>query len=163
MNESKPQPTLSVANFLVGKAHHEGSIITPLKVLKLVYLAHGWHLGLYEKPLIGESAQAWRYGPVIPSVYEDFRHYGHSTIERQKVVPCGGNLMIPTVTDEKVRTFLSRVWDAYKHFDGLHLSTLAHAEGTPWDITWKRYGGGDFLGHPIANSLLVDHYSRMAQ
>jgi len=49
------QATLAVANYLIGKAHSEGDRITVMKLLKLVYIAHGWSLGLTGKPLIGEE------------------------------------------------------------------------------------------------------------
>jgi len=57
------QPTLAVANYLIGKAQSEGRSITPMQLIKLVYIAHGWTLGLYDQPLIGEQVEAWTYGP----------------------------------------------------------------------------------------------------
>lgn len=36
--------------------------ISPLKIQKLVYIAHGWHLALYGEPLVqDELAEAWEY------------------------------------------------------------------------------------------------------
>ena len=39
--------------------------ITTMQLLKLVYIAHGWMLGLYDKPLISDEVEAWQYGPFI--------------------------------------------------------------------------------------------------
>ncbi|KQH74402.1 Panacea domain-containing protein [Xylella fastidiosa] len=44
-------------------------MLTPLQVLKLVYLAHGWCLGVHTQPLIDELVEAWRAGPLIRSLY----------------------------------------------------------------------------------------------
>jgi len=55
-----------------------------MQLIKLVYIAHGWTLGLYNQPLIGKQVEAWTYGPVIPSVYHDFKHYGRDPITQQK-------------------------------------------------------------------------------
>ncbi|PAT31843.1 hypothetical protein CLI92_09275 [Vandammella animalimorsus] len=156
-------PTVSVANFFIGKAQEEGKTITPMQVLKLVYIAHGWHLGLYDKPLIGEAAQAWKYGPVIPSVYHDFKHYGRNGIDRQKAMLVEGQPIIPTVTDTQAQEFLSAVWNAYKHLDGWQLSAITHQEGTPWSITWEKCGGNHFAGYPIANADIAQHYAELAK
>lgn len=156
-------PTVSVANFFIGKAQEEGSCITPMQVLKLVYIAHGWHLGLYQKPLIGEAAQAWKYGPVVPSVYHDFKHYGKDNIDRQKTIFVDGQLIVPTVTDPQAKKFLTSVWNAYKHLDGWQLSAITHQPKTPWSITWEKCGGDHFAGHPIAESLIAEHYAELAK
>ena len=37
-----------------------------MHAIKLVYLCHGWMLGIYGRSLIGEPVEAWRYGPVVP-------------------------------------------------------------------------------------------------
>ena len=42
---------------------------TPMHVIKLVYLAHGWMLGFTSRALINEAVEAWTYGPVVPSTY----------------------------------------------------------------------------------------------
>jgi len=159
------QATLAVANYLIGKAHSEGDRITVMKLLKLVYIAHGWSLGLTGKPLIGEEVQAWRYGPVIPSVYQDFRHYKGNPIERQKaVIIDGGKYFIPTVTDETARRLLDKVWDEYKKYSGLQLSTLTHQPGTPWDIVWRKSGGDSgWRDTVIEPEAIAQYYRRLAQ
>ena len=47
--------------------------ITTMQLLKLVYIAHGWMLGLYDKPLISDEVEAWQYGPVIPKFIDSTR------------------------------------------------------------------------------------------
>ena len=65
----------SVANYLVKKAASDvnGQPLTIVHLLKLVYFAHGWHLGRTGQPLINRPVEAWKYGPVIPEVYDAFR------------------------------------------------------------------------------------------
>lgn len=58
-----------IANFFVKKAQEEQIPLTLMKIIKLVYIAHGWHLAHKKSPLISEPVEAWPYGPVVPSVY----------------------------------------------------------------------------------------------
>lgn len=154
--------TISVANYFVGKAQDEGLPITPMKLLKLVYIAQGWALGLYNKPLIGEEVQAWQYGPVIESVYRKFKQYGSSPILRQQTDNPFSNAL-PTVEDAETRTFLDSVWNAYKQFGGLQLSDLTHRPGTPWDMTWNLANGRNMKGAVIPQTLIRQHYQELAE
>ena len=62
-----------IANYFLWRAWEEGVEVTPLKLIKLVYIAYGWNLVLNkDRPkLFEERIEAWKYGPVIPSVYHD--------------------------------------------------------------------------------------------
>ena len=53
---------------------------TPLHVVKLVYLCHGWMLGIKGQPLIDEPIVTGRYGPVIQSVYDRYAVFGDGQI-----------------------------------------------------------------------------------
>ena len=52
-----------------------------MKLIKLVYIAHGWHLALENgKSLISEAVMAWKYGHVINSLYQKLKRYGSQDI-----------------------------------------------------------------------------------
>ena len=55
---------------------------TPMHIIKLVYLSHGWMLGLHDTPLLWEPVEAWQYGPVVPSVYHLYKGWGGRTHHR---------------------------------------------------------------------------------
>ena len=44
-----------------------------MHVLKLVYVCHGWMLGIHGAPLITEPVEAWTYSPVVPTVYHRYK------------------------------------------------------------------------------------------
>ena len=144
---------ITIANYFLEKSFEEGVIITPMKLLKMVYIANGWFLGYENKPLINEVAQAWKYGPVIVSVYNTFKAYGGDMID-QMYMPTNElkqeyqNL----IEDVYTTSFLDKVWEAYKDFDGLQLSELTHQEDTPWS---KIYNG---LNTIIPNETIREHY-----
>ncbi|MEZ4930526.1 MAG: DUF4065 domain-containing protein [Saprospiraceae bacterium] len=148
---------LEIANYFIEKSLESGEELTPMKLNKLVYIAHGWYLGLADKPLIGEAAQAWKYGPVIPSVYHRFKSYGGAQIT--SLEPASDMVTIPEVKDDELKEFLQRIWDVYGRLSGLQLSSLTHQEGTPWSVTRHRYGDNqDNGGAMIPNDLIKQHY-----
>jgi uncharacterized phage-associated protein len=77
-----PFPSVAVANEFLTIARSKGTPLTPMKLQKLVYFAHGWFLALNPgQPLISERVEAWKYGPVIRALYSQFRDYGDASIE----------------------------------------------------------------------------------
>ena len=59
-----------------------GQPVDLLKLVKLVFLAHGWRLGCKGDPLIREQVEAWKYGPIVRSVYDAFKEYGKRRITK---------------------------------------------------------------------------------
>lgn len=146
-----------IANFFIKKSHASGIELTPMKLLKLCYIAHGWHLGLYQDELLNEVIRAWKYGPVINSIYHDFKHYYNNQITELYTQPFTDKVPFPD--DEKL-PFLEKIWDIYKGFNGVQLSTMTHQKDTPWDITWNQKGGKDIPGAIIPNDVIKDYYQR---
>ena len=66
----------AVFNRFYNKAHSEGIPLTPMQAIKLVYFAHAWNLGFFQRPLIDEPVEAWKFGTVIPSLYQSLKIYG---------------------------------------------------------------------------------------
>ncbi len=129
----------AVANRFLTLAWREAKTITPLKMQKLVYFAHGWHLALFGKPLMMEPIQAWRFGPVIGSLYRLFREFGSEPItQRARVVSQDGYipaLLANEGTQDEVsraRAVIGRVWKEYGRFTASQLTTLTHSEDSPW-------------------------------
>ena len=56
-----PYDAKSIANFFIDRAKESGETLTQMKLHKLIYYAHGWHLALTGEPLIDEPVQAWNY------------------------------------------------------------------------------------------------------
>ena len=154
-------PSLAVANFFVSKAHQEGREITPMKVIKLTYIAHGWKLGLEGNPLIRESIEAWKYGPVIRSLYDVFRAYGSGAIKHlaSSWTPGGFGVVHVPAGDANI-PLLDRIWQVYGHFTGGQLSTLTHQEDTPWHDIWEHEGGKNVLGAVIPDDKIREHYEQ---
>lgn len=143
--------SIAVSNYFIDQALNNNIEITPMKVLKLVYLAHGWHLGNYHKPLIDDDIFAWQYGPVIPPVYNAFRSYGNAPITDVYRNP-NGQLLMPASGQE----FLNRILAFYKDYTGLQLSFITHKEGSPWHQVYTTSG----QNAKIPNSIIEDYYTK---
>jgi len=157
---------LKIANYFVSKSINTGKELSPIKVLKLVYLSHGWYLGLTDKALIGEAVQAWKYGPVVEGVYHAFKSYGSEQITSYAIDYNSNKIKIPIPTlenDKVLIEFLDRIWEVYGDLSGLILSTITHETGSPWDIIYNKQGGKDKHGTIIPNDLIRDYYKRKAQ
>ena len=60
---SEPYSAKAVANYFLARAKESGETLSPMKLQKLIYFAHGWHLAVFDAPLLDEEVQAWDYGP----------------------------------------------------------------------------------------------------
>jgi uncharacterized phage-associated protein len=152
-----PYPALAVANYFIHKAALEGRQIDPLKLQKLIYFANGWHLALYGRPLVQEPIHAWKYGPVVASVYHTFKHYGAGGIE----VPAEGGFMVPT-EDHEAREVLDKVWELYGHYSGIQLSNLSHDPQGPWAHR-TRSGISLGFGPKIQNEEMQKYFERLIE
>jgi uncharacterized phage-associated protein len=141
----------TVANRFLRLAAQDGKTLTPMQVLKLVYIAHGWMLGLYGRPLIRDDVQAWKYGPVIPTLYNAMRDYRSAPVTQPLRAP-------KEALDANEENIVEQVYEIYGKKTGLALSRLTHAAGTPWDLT---YEDGTF-GIVIPTDIIQDHYRRLA-
>jgi len=156
----------AIANFFIERAAAEGKQLTPLQLIKLVYIAHGWYLGLTGEPLINEPPEAWQYGPVIPSLYQALKIYGKGPITEKiygfdvsswpKITLTTRE--IPPPDDENIRQFLDSVWKRYGKFSASQLSLLTHQPDTPWHETWEKNRAKYIKGVDIPERLIKKHY-----
>ena len=142
-----------IANRLLTLAEEDRNTLTSMQLLKLVYIAHGWHLGLYHRPLICDEVQAWQYGPVIPRLYNRVRKFRASPIKGP--LSDDDNDTLDPIAD----SIVSQVYDLYGEMTGPALSRITHAKGTPWELLYKN----DSFGIVIPNDIIEDHYTRLAE
>ncbi len=159
-------PPKAIANFFLDKAKTEGKKLTPLQVIKLVFIAHGWHLGLTGNKLVSETPQAWQYGPVFPSLYKEFRRFGDEPIRgyaKEVVGYSTERIVAPPsrIDDVKLCKLLDQVWDEYGKFSGTQLSTLTHQRDSPWEITWTELDAKDEKEVEIPEFLIKDYYAKL--
>ncbi|MDR1982324.1 MAG: DUF4065 domain-containing protein [Holosporaceae bacterium] len=131
---------LSVANYLVECAINENVEIHLLGLIKRVYIVHGFSLAIYDKPAIDsrfDRVEAWKYGPVIPSVYHSFKHYRDNPIvETVEIIEeYNGDkpkFATPELHDEQIKRVCDMVRKRYRNLNDNDIVKLTHMSGTPW-------------------------------
>ena len=117
---------LDIAKKLICLAQNDepngGELLTNLKLQKLLYYQQGFHLAFFGTPLFEESVESWMYGPVVPSVYDEYSKYGSASL------PVTTEAI--TLTDDEERLF-NEVFDAYREFSAIGLMNKTHSE-RPW-------------------------------
>lgn len=144
---------ITVANEFIRLGRQEGKRFTPMQLLKLVYITHGWMLGFFNKPLINENIEAWKYGPVIPDLYQAVKRYGGNEVEEE--IPAAAH---QELTSEE-KSVINFVYKKYGELGGIRLSMITHQPGTPWSRIFSHEGWGDV----ITNDVIREHYAELCK
>ena len=137
-----------IGNHILWLRGRDGLPTTALQLVKLVYICHGWMLGLLSEELVNEAVEAWQNGPVLRSLHAEYRRFGGYPID----VP----LAPQSLTDEQIKV-IEAVHDVYKGYSGSQLSELTHRAGTPWQEIYHQDGGGAVIPSP----LIRNHYRKV--
>jgi uncharacterized phage-associated protein len=146
--------SLSAAQYILDKSREYGCVaLTPMHLIKLAYIAHGWMLGVYGRPLLDEPVQAWQYGPVVPSVYHALKEFRSSAVP---AVPRADRDFAFTAQERQILDYVAQ---QYGKYPATTLSSATHQAGTPWSVTWQREG----RNATISNDVIAGHYADLRQ
>lgn len=109
-----------IAKWFINEVHPE-----PLKLQKLLYLAQGFSYAFNDCPLFDDEIEAWVHGPVVPSVYYEYREYTYN--------PIVTNYQL-TKIDKDTLNILNYVKDNFSKYDGKYLEKLTHKQ-EPWILS----------------------------
>ncbi|NUB44909.1 SocA family protein [Fertoebacter nigrum] len=143
---------ITIADQILRIAKGKGQMLTPLQLMKLVYIAHGWSFPLRGSDLFENRIEAWKYGPVIPDLYHATKRFGREQIGFDFV----GSPDEPVV-DAQTKGFLENVFNAYGHMSGIALSSLTHQSGTPWQQVYQE----GVYNKAIPDQLIKQHYDEL--
>jgi uncharacterized phage-associated protein len=162
-----PYSSKAVANSILKLAKEKMiSDVTPMKLQKLIYYAHGWHLAFLGTPLIKEEVQAWKFGPVIPDIYAEFKEFGNSPVTNDATELSFGEkgleLSAPVVPpeDQTAHSLISEILRIYGNYSPIQLSNLTHSAGEPWREVAEKYNDELPRGIEIPNSLIENSFKK---
>jgi uncharacterized phage-associated protein len=131
---------LEIASFFIKKG------VSPLKLQKLLYYSQAWYFVKTGNKLFEEKIQAWIYGPVVYSVWDNFRY-----MKRSMTIPTSRATDVDTTFAEE---HLNQVWDAYGHLSGPELVDLTHEEEA-----WIQSRKGLLNEQPSDKEVVIDESS----
>lgn len=131
--------------------------MTPKKLQKLVYYAYAWTLTLKNMDrnhlnirLFNEPIIAWVHGPVVKSVYNEYRDYSYREIPRID------NYTSPFTSS--IEDVLNQVLDVYGDYTADQLESITHQE-SPWRNARKGLTPLDYGRIRIKDQDIFDCYS----
>lgn len=139
---------VDVAFSLLKHAAKQGKSFTNLQLQKLTYVCHGLSLSSFDRPLIVDDVYAWKYGPVIPSVYFRFKGYGASCIHE----------MSDSIIDQDSESIIRDVVTKLGDLTGSQLVELTHRTGSPWQQVWD-----ETQNKIIPDAIIKAHYIQIQQ
>jgi uncharacterized phage-associated protein len=117
-----------VANYFLSLINEDDEdTISNMQLQKLVYFSQGFYLALYDEPLFEEPIEAWTYGPVVPSLYHDYKNY------QGRSLPKPENICLE-IYEDKIRELLDEIYVVYGQYSAWKLSEITHQHPT-----WKNH------------------------
>lgn len=167
----------AVVNFFLELSWKSNNFITPIHLQKLLYFAQGWYLAKFndEKdkifPLINEPFEAWEHGPVISSVYHEYKNFGASMIREKHFMkeltilsnPLNVEILINKILreDQQITKHLEEIWEKYFRYSARELSEMIHIDDSenPWLLARKAgEKEGITRGKEISNSTIKKYF-----
>lgn len=130
--------TQKLCNWFIQQANTKGNLLTPVKLNHLVILADWWHLHRNGDFLINERTEAWSSGPVLPSIYHEYKDQPpYSAIEHPS------RRQPPLEEDADIIPFLEHIWNLYGKYTAQQLGRINTAADTPWHQLQGKLGEGE--------------------
>ncbi|TNM66868.1 DUF4065 domain-containing protein [Streptomyces sp. NP160] len=127
--------------------------MTAMKLQKLVYYSHAWHLVWEEAPLFPDTIEAWANGPVVRHLYD--QHRGNFQVADW---PSGE----PERLDHDERESIEAVLEYYGKRSAHDLSELTHSED-PWKRARAGLGAGVRSSAPITDESMFEYYDGLTR
>lgn len=148
----------AVANWFIKKSKETNTPLDQIKLMKLVYIAQGLALA-NDTRLFNEPIEAWKYGPVISVLYNEFKKYGLNSIEEYTYDDFLDD-QIPMVADDdnQANTILEQTWGTFSKYSGIKLSNWSHNENGPWHHEWHENNGQKSQNHSMDEQRIANYF-----
>ena len=130
---------LNVSNNILERGFSEDIDITPMKLQKLTYLVYKKYYQDTNRILFQDRFEVWKYGPVVRSIYDEFKEYKGNAVKRYCREPDASVFVVDEEASSAFKNAVNAIWEKYKLYDGIPLSAMTHREGTAWYKAAKRH------------------------
>ena len=132
---------MDIAKYILSKI-----TCTHLKLEKLVYMCYAEYLCNTDDKLFIDPIYAFKYGPVVDSVYYQCRKYGYKPIEKEKrdikssqiaEMPSRSRILFAKDGRKKLSS-IDKTLEKYGGLSAEKLVDLTHRKNSPWSKTEKK-------------------------
>lgn len=146
---------IDVAKYIISKIN-----CTHLKLEKLVYLCYAEYLCETGKKLFKDEIYAFKYGPIVDSVYQTYKGYEELPQDEEKDINSNKTLEMPAKSrllfakDGIEKTYsIERTLEKYKNSTVADLIKLTHKDKTPWTETFTGK-----IYEPILDETILEYH-----
>lgn len=126
-----------VANSILARSFRDHIPITPMKLQKLLFFTACLYERHTSRRLLSEGFQTWRYGPVSPSVYAEFKGFGGKPINRYAQDALSHVYRANEKDNHELAYVLNMVWGSMSGIGAIQLSRITHRPGSAWDKAFQ--------------------------
>ena len=141
-----------VAQYILNKRGE----LSAMKLQKLCYYSHAWHLVWEERPLFSEEIQAWANGPVVRALYA-----AHRGQFRVSTMPEYTNANPEALSGDEISS-IEAVLDFYGDLTAHQLSELTHSE-RPWQAAREGLPAGARSEKVISDIDMAAFYDSLTE
>ncbi len=127
--------------------------LSNLKMQKILYVAHMYHLGNYDSPLVYNLFEAWDYGPVHPELYHYVKVFGADPVKN--IFHSIQDLVEGSEAEQKI---LNAAAEQLADISSARLIATTHRE----DGAWAKHYIPGAKGIAIPNEDILQEYRRFS-
>lgn len=161
MKLERPVDAKGLANLILDWADSAKIPVSPMKLQKLVYYCHADFLLSTGGPLIAQEFEAWEYGPVVPSLFQEFKDCGAGPILKRssRFNPITAQKEVASRPElGSLEPIVKNSFELYCRFTASTLSRLSHVTEGPWSEALDAFRRGRNMGRRISNELICTHH-----
>lgn len=120
----------TIADYVIAYYERTDWVISNLKLQKVLYFLQAQYLVSYNKRLFDDEIEAWGIGPVVPSVYQEYKIFGSASIP-------GFNKQMPRIVKEDA-ILIDEMLERLRNMSSTYLTQITIRQ-TPWIRNYSSY------------------------
>lgn len=128
-----------VSNNILERSFRDKIPVSPMKLQKIMYFVASEYAKETGEQLFTENFEAWKYGPVLRSIYREFKPFGGFPITAFATQDALGNTYrAAEALDPELRVAIDTVWTSARDQSAIDLYRLTHTAGSAWSQAWEK-------------------------
>ena len=152
-----PYDARQIANRLLDLGARSNSPLTALKLHKILYFCYGFFLIQRNEKLFHNNIEAWKYGPVVRVVWDQFKKEAREPITERAIYfdfNSGKNTRASPELSPEDEEIVESVFEDCRHHAAWTLAKMTHEPGSGWHKIWYAPPGSVSLGGRIGDELI---------